>query len=103
MQAFYILLFGICIDYFEPVNTLCLPFLEKGNVKLYSIKVWKVGFFNLLFYLVILLTFVIMKNIIYHYREEVSEDILKALEYSIQYVVILGGTNITGNFMRGSF
>jgi hypothetical protein len=101
--ANFTLFFGFAFDFFEPVNTLCLPYLAKNNIKLYALKIWKVAIFNILFYCFGLLGFGIIKFLIFKYQETLLDNFLLSLEYGFKFALIPGLAFSINNFLRGIF
>jgi preprotein translocase subunit YajC len=101
LYSAYSIFFGLCFDFFEPINTLCLPFLEKNNIKLYSIKVWQLIFLNSFMYLIMLIIFCIFRYALLKNREKLPQDIIGSMEFGHIYVMTSGLAFIINNFLRG--
>jgi hypothetical protein len=97
----FMLFNGFAYDFFEPINTLCLPFLEKNNIKLYSLKVWKVGFFNFLFYLTGFTLFSIFRIVISQFDIKGYDFFLMSLGKTTKFMLMPGLAYTINNFFKG--
>ena len=100
--ANFTLFFGFAFDFFEPVNTLCLPYLAKNNIKLYALKIWKVACFNVLFYLFGIICFSFVKVLIFKYETSLLENFLLSLRYGYLFALLPGLAFTINNFLRGN-
>lgn len=103
LRAIYVIFFGWCYNFFEPVNTLCLPYLAKNNLPLYSTKVWKLVMFNLLFFLTAFLGWATLKRALLSVPMHWSPEMLMSLHFSQEFHFLAGAFAITGKFLRGNF
>ena len=88
-------------DFFEPVNTLCLPYLAKNNIRLYALKVWKIGILNILFYSFGLLIFGIVRYLIFYYQTNLLDQFLISLNFGYEFALLPGLAFMINNFLRG--
>lgn len=98
--CFYCIFIAFAFDFFEPINTLCLPFLEKGNIKLYSQKVWKVGMFNLVFFVFGFAAFMLFKVVVTHYTDPLG-FVHASLMQTSKFLLLVGTSQTTTNFCAG--
>ena len=101
MYSNYTIFFGFSFDFFEPVNTLCLPYLAKNNIRLYALKVWKIGILNILFYSFGLLIFAIVKYLIFYYQTNLLDQFLISLNFGYEFALLPGLAFMINNFLRG--
>ena len=99
IRSLYILFLGWCSNFFEPINTLCLPFLTKKNFKLYSLKVWRLGVFNIIFWFMFSCLFLIFKRILLRFT--LSQDLIASLDAAPEFFLLVGLSSIMGGFLRG--
>lgn len=101
IDFFFIFFFGFCYDFFEPVNTLCIPSLVKQNYSLYTLNLCKVALFNALFFIG---CFVFSMAIYVILAVSGSHRVLSYLPnlwYLVAYVWSAGLLFIINNFVRG--
>ena len=91
---------AFAFDFSELISTLCLPFLEKGNTELYSQKVWKVGVFNVFFFVFGFLAFCAFKMLISGYLD-LSSFVHSSLEQTPKFILLAGLPQTASNFCVG--
>ena len=99
LYSLFIILFGFSFDYFEPVNTLCSPYLVKKNYKLFKLNLWKVFFFEMIFYASGFIVSLLLRLLPVYF--EFSETMESAISLIPVYALTVGLTNMFNNFSRG--
>ena len=103
IYSLFVIFFGLCLDFFEPLNTLCLPFLAMDNFRLYTIKIWKVALWNLGIFLACLMVFALFKNVLFRFPKVLSLELMTSVNHLYTYIFLGGVPSIINNFLRGIF
>lgn len=94
-----ILFFGFSMDYFEPVNTLCRPYLVKENFALFKLNLWRIFLYEMLFYVGGILFCLIFSFCAGFF--EISETFSRALSHILVFGLSAHFCYMINNFMRG--
>ena len=103
IDCFFMIFFGFCCDYFEPVNTLAMPFLALKNFGLYAKKIWQIGMFNLIFFVACFLLYFFAKMLIFYFVNSMASDLIQMFDNFHLFLAFSGFPFIVNNFIRGVF
>lgn len=96
----FLFYFGFSYDFFEVVNTIAAPYFSKKNYRLFTIRCFRVGIVNLVFFGVSCGLVFLNKPLLKFF--ELKEDEVSDTTYFLTYYVPIVGLFFTiTNFMRG--
>jgi hypothetical protein len=101
IDSFFVFFFGFCYDFFEPVNSLCIPFLVKNNKELYALNVWKVGIFNIIFFICCSILSFFVYSLFHLSNEQYLINYLPDKYFLFLYIFTVGLLFTINNFLRG--
>ena len=92
--------FAFSFDFFEVENTISAPYFSKKNYKLFTIRTFRVGIINLIFFTFFCILVFLNKPLLYFLN--LDEDIIKNTTFFLTFYVPLFGTFfMMANFFRG--